>query len=184
MDTINNYAELIIKIGGALSILGGLGLWLYKLNKNVDEILSEVKPNGGKSLKDTVTAIRTQVDKDSNSINTICSRQKWIFDNRPEPIFECNSSGSCTWVNEKYCQLLQHDIEYFKNNGWKNGIHLDDRERVEHEWEKAIKDRRSSVTEYRLIDRSGNVILVKSTAIRNEDFGYIGHIEVLDKQNK
>jgi len=184
MEDLLKYAEIIVKAGTALGLLGGLGLWLYKLNKNVDEILSEVKPNGGKSLKDTVTAIRNQVDKDSNSINTICSRQRWILDNRPEPIFECNSSGSCTWVNEKYCQLLQHDIEYFKNNGWKNGIHLDDRERVENEWEKAIKDRRSSISEFRLINRTGNVIFVKSTAIRNDDLGYIGHIEVLDTENK
>ena len=104
MNDLLNYAELIIKIGGAMSVLGGLGLWIYSLNKSVKQILEEVKPNGGKSLKDRVTAIQTQVNKDSNSINTIYSRQKWILDNRPEPIFECNASGSCTWVNEKYCQ--------------------------------------------------------------------------------
>lgn len=184
MDELIKYAELIIKVGGALSLLGGLGLWLHSLNKSVNEILGEVKPNGGKSLKDRVTAIQSQVNKDSNSINTIYSRQKWILDNRPEPIFECNTSGSCTWVNEKYCQLLQHDVEYFKDNGWKNGIHNDDRQRVESEWERAIKDRRSSTSEHRLVDREGTVIPVRVTAIRNDDHGYIGRIEVIDKQNK
>lgn len=181
MDDIIKYSELIIKTGGALSLLGGLGLWLYMLDRSVKKILEEVKPNGGKSLKDRVTAIQNQVNKDSNSINTICSRQRWLLDNRPEPIFECNTSGSCTWVNEKYCQLLKHDVEYFTDNGWKNGIHVDDRDRVEKEWEKAIKDRRSSVCEYRLVDRGGKVIPVKVLASRNEDYGYIGHIEVLNK---
>jgi PAS domain S-box-containing protein len=183
MNDLLNYAELIIKIGGAMSVLGGLGLWIYSLNKSVKQILEEVKPNGGKSLKDRVTAIQTQVNKDSNSINTIYSRQKWILDNRPEPIFECNASGSCTWVNEKYCQLLQHDVNYFLDNGWKNGIHSEDRERVENEWQKAIKDRRSNITEYRLVDREGTVIPVKVIAIRNDDNGYIGRIEVIDQQN-
>lgn len=183
MKELADYAEIIIKIGGALTILGGFGLWLYILNKSVAEILKEVKPNGGKSLSDRVSAIQVKVDKDSDVINTISSRQKWILDSRPEPIFECNTSGSCTWVNEKYCQLLQHDVEYFKNNGWKNGIHHDDREGVEKEWEKAIEDRRSSSSEHRLVDREGNIIHVKASATRNENYGYIGRIEVLE-QNK
>lgn len=180
MENLLKYAEIIVKVGTALGLLGGLGLWLYNLNKSVTEILGEVKPNGGKSLKDRVTDIQKKVNKDSEMINTIFSRQKWILDSRPEPIFECNTSGSCTWVNEKYCQLLQHDVEYFKNNGWKNGIHIEDRERVEIEWEKAIKDCRSSISEHRLVDREGNIIKVKVIANRNEDQGYIGHIEVLD----
>lgn len=184
MDDLLKYAELIVKGAGALGVLGGLGLWLYKLNSSVVEILKEVKPNGGKSLSDRVSAIQKKVDKDSDVINTISSRQKWILDSRPEPIFECNTSGSCTWVNEKYCQLLQHDVEYFKENGWKNGIHHDDRERVEKEWDKAIEDRRSSSSEHRLVDREGNIIHVKAMATRNENYGYIGRIEILDKQNK
>lgn len=182
MDDLLNYAEIIIKVGGALGLLSGLGLWLYNLNKSVTEILGEVKPNGGKSLKDRVTDIQRKVNKDSETINTIFSRQKWILDSRPEPIFECDVSGSCTWVNEKYCQLLKHDVDYFKNNGWKNGIHNEDREHVEREWEKAIKDRRSSTSEHRLVDREGNVINVKVIATRNEDHGYIGRIEILDNK--
>lgn len=184
MDDLLKYAEIIVKIGAALSLLGGFGLWLYSLNRSVNQILEEVKPNGGKSLKDRVTAIQIQVNKDSNSINTICCRQKWILDNRPEPIFEYNTDGNCTWVNEKYCQLLQHDVNYFLNNGWKNGIHTEDRVRIENEWEKAIKDRRSCTLEYRVVARSGDIIPVRVVAIRNDEYGYIGHIDIISQQKE
>ena len=171
----------LVTVGGFLFVVFK---WVNNLNKNIKDILEEVKPNGGKSLKDRVTAIQTQVNKDSDAINTICCRQKWLLDNRPEPIFECNTSGSCTWVNEKYCQLLQHDVEYFLGNGWKNGVHGEDLEHVEKEWDKAIRDKRSSISEHRVVDREGNIYNVKVTAIRNENYGYIGHIHILEEIKK
>jgi PAS domain S-box-containing protein len=103
-----------------------------------------------------------------------------MLDNRPEPIFECDTEGKCTWVNEKYCQLLKHDVDYFLGNGWKNGIFSEDLEMVEKEWARSIKDERSSVSIYRMIDREGTIYNVKAVATRNDNHGYIGHIEILD----
>ena len=180
MEIIFEYLEKILVISAAGGVLFGAFKWIFTLNRNVKEILKEVKPNSGTSLKDQVAKIEKQVSCDSNLINTICRRQKWILDTRPEPIFECDVNGNCTWVNEKYCQLLKHDVEYFLNNGWKNGVHGEDLEVVEKEWEKAIKDKRSSTSIHRMIDREGNVYNVKVVATRNNGYGYIGHIEVLD----
>lgn len=185
MDNLIKIFQIIVAGAAAIGILYGTFKYIFNLNKNIKDILDEVKPNSGKSLKDQVIEIKEKVNKDSQTINIICSRQKWLLDNRPEPIFECDTSGSCTWVNEKYCQLLQHDIDYFKGNGWKNGIHNEDRRRVEEEWEKAIEDKRTSICEYRMVDREGTVYKVKATANRNENYGYIGHIEILeDKKDK
>ena len=180
METFFDYLQKILIISAAGGVLFGAFKWVFNLNKDVKEILKEVKPNSGTSIKDQVAKIEKQVLTDSNKINTICIRQKWILDNRPEPIFECNTSGSCTWVNEKYCQLLQHDVDYFKGNGWKNGIHPEDLEDVEKEWEKAIKDKRSSTSVHRVVDREGTIYNVKVVATRNDSYGYIGHIEILD----
>ena len=184
MDFLLKILEIIIAIVTIGGFLFTTFRWVCKINRTLEEILSEVKPNSGKSLKDRVTAIQEQVNKDSNSINTICCRQKWLLDNRPEAIFECDTTGSCTWVNEKYCQLLQHDVDFFLGNGWKNGIHSEDLDKVQIEWERAIKDKRSSVSEHRVVDREGNIYKVKVTAIRNEHYGYIGHIEILEEIKK
>ena len=184
METIFNYLEKIIVISAAGGVLFGAFKWIFVLNKNIKEILSEVKPNSGTSLKDHISKIEKQVCHDSNLIQTICIRQKWLLDNRPEPIFECDSNGNCTWVNEKYCQLLKHDVEYFLNNGWKNGVHPEDLEYVEKEWEKTIKDKRSSVSTHRVVDREGTIYNVRVIATRNDNHGYIGHIEVLSNKKE
>ena len=105
MESIFVYLEKILVISAAGGVLFGAFKWVFTLNRNVKEILKEVKPNSGTSLKDHVDKINKQVSHDSNLIKTICTRQKWILDNRPEPIFECDTDGKCTWVNEKYCQL-------------------------------------------------------------------------------
>ena len=73
-------------------------------------------------------------------------------------------------------------MEYFLGNGWKNGVHGEDLEMVEKEWERAIKDKRSSISTYRVVDREGTVHDVKVLATRNDSYGYIGHIEVLDNK--
>lgn len=182
MDILIKICQAIVAIAAAVGVLYAIFAYVYSLNKKIQDILDEVKPNDGKSLKEQVTEINSKVNKDSHIINTICSRQKWLLDNRPEPIFECDTSGSCTWVNEKYCQLLQHDIDYFKGNGWKSVVHNADRRKVEEEWNNAIEDKRSSTCEYRMVDREGTVYKVRATATRNENYGYIGHVEVLEEK--
>lgn len=185
MDQLFYYLDKILVISAAAGILFGVFKWIFTLNNNVREILKEVKPNSGTSLKDKVDKIEKQISVDSNLINIICRRQKWLLDNRPEPIFECDVNGNCTWVNEKYCQLLQHDVDYFLGNGWKNGVHGEDLEMVEKEWERAIKDKRSSTSTHRVVDREGNVYKVKVIATRNDNHGYIGHIEIVyDKKDQ
>jgi len=184
MNNIKIYVEVILGLLTIVGLIITLSKYILTLNKNIKEILEEVKPNGGKSLKDKVSAIQEQVNKDSNLINKIVYRQRWLLDNRPEPIFECDTIGNCTWVNEKYCQLLQHDVDYFLGNGWKNGVHSEDLENVEKEWNKAINDKRSSSSEYRVVDREGNIYKVKVVAVRNDDYGYIGSIQILEDFTK
>ena len=75
---------------------------------------------------------------------------------------------------------MKHDINYFLGNGWKNGILPLDLEMVEKEWDRSIKDKRSIVSVYRMIDREGTIYNVKVIATRDNNYGYIGYIEILD----
>ena len=59
--TIADWAGLILTV---LSIIGIVGVgvrWIVK--KYVEEILSELKPNSGSSLKDQVTRLEEKTDK-------------------------------------------------------------------------------------------------------------------------
>ena len=80
-------------------------------------------------------------------------------------------------ANQRF--LIERELKAMKN-----GVHGEDLEHVEKEWDKAIRDKRSSISEHRVVDREGNIYNVKVTAIRNENYGYIGHIQVLEEIKK
>ena len=149
----------------------------------IPSIYSELTPNHGSSIKDKIDKIDKKVDENTKVTNLICHRQRWILDNRSEPIFECDINGNCTWVNEKYCQLTKHNISHFIGNGWKSMIHEDDRERVIQEWESAVEDKRSSTCTYRIVDADGNIYHISVISTINDIYGYIGTITILNKES-
>lgn len=149
----------------------------------IPSIYSELTPNHGSSIKDKIDKIDKKVDENTKVTNLICHRQRWILDNRSEPIFECDINGNCTWVNEKYCQLTKHNISHFIGNGWKSMIHEDDRERVIQEWESAVEDKRSSTCTYRIVDVDGNIYHISTISTINDIYGYIGTITILNKES-
>lgn len=149
----------------------------------IPSIYSELTPNHGTSIKDKIDKIDKKVDENTKVTNLICHRQRWILDNRSEPIFECDANGNCTWVNEKYCQLTKHNISHFIGNGWKSMIHEEDRERVIQEWESAVEDRRSSTCTYRIVDVDGNIYHISVISTINDIYGYIGTITILNKKS-
>ena len=59
--SVQDWAGFILTI---LSILGAVGLalrWIMK--KHIEEVLSELKPNSGSSIKDQVTRLEDKMDK-------------------------------------------------------------------------------------------------------------------------
>lgn len=154
---------------------------IVKIHGMIEHIFAELTPNHGSSLKDKVNKIEKDVQENTDLTKKICSRQRWILDNRDEMIFECNDEGMCTWVNEKYCFLMQRDVSYFIDNGWKNAVHEEDRDRVSTEWEHAVKDKRGSQMIYRIVSKEGETYEVEAFATATDKFGYMGHIKILKK---
>ena len=59
--TVQNWATLVLTILSILSIVGVGMRWI--LRKYISEILSELKPNHGSSIKDQVTRLEDKMDK-------------------------------------------------------------------------------------------------------------------------
>jgi len=59
--TVQNWATLVLTILSILSIVGVGMRWILK--RYVSEILSELKPNHGSSIKDQVTRLEDKMDK-------------------------------------------------------------------------------------------------------------------------
>lgn len=59
--TPTDWAGLTLTILGILGTVGVVMRWILK--KYVEEIMSELKPNSGSSMKDQVTRLEDKVDK-------------------------------------------------------------------------------------------------------------------------
>jgi len=59
--TAQDWAGFILTIISILGAVGLVGRWIVK--KYVEEILSELKPNSGTSIKDQVTRLEDKMDK-------------------------------------------------------------------------------------------------------------------------
>jgi PAS domain-containing protein len=156
-----------------------------KMIEKIDRIYSELTPNHGSSLKDKVDKMEmgleenTKITKETTEmLKTVTTRQQWILDMQESPIFESDSEGLCIWANEKYVNLICRNKEDLFGNGWKNFIHEDDRKRVIEEWESAVKEERSSQSNYRMVSKCGNVYEVECYAQKHKGNGYTGKIIV------
>jgi len=59
--TAQDWAGFILTIISILGAVGLVGRWIVK--KYVEEIMSELKPNSGTSIKDQVTRLEDKMDK-------------------------------------------------------------------------------------------------------------------------
>jgi hypothetical protein len=59
--TPQDWAGLILTVLSILTIIGVGARWIMK--KYVEDILSELKPNSGSSMKDQVTRLEDKMDK-------------------------------------------------------------------------------------------------------------------------
>ena len=56
-----DWAGFILTVISIIGAVGVVGRWIVK--KYVEDILSELKPNSGSSMKDQVTRLESKVDK-------------------------------------------------------------------------------------------------------------------------
>lgn len=180
-ETINQYMEILLGVVTAVGLIFTASKWVFKINKNIDVIVHEMSPNSGTSIKDKVNSIERQINHDSKLIETICARQRWLLDHSNEIIFESDENGKCTWVNDKYCNLFEYDVDYFMGNGWKNIIYNDDLDRIEKNWERCVKDARDSSDIYRVVNKKGEIFKIHATVKKTAPGGFIGSIKVLEK---
>ncbi len=153
-------------------------------NQKIDQILKEVTPNGGGSMKDKINHINESLKENTELTKKIFHRQRWILDERNEPIFETDNNGKCIWVNKAYCILFKKDIKEFMGNGWKNNIAEHSKDRVYQEWDRCMLDGRKFEMIYDIVDSDGKSHHVKCVATKTEDGGYMGSYDIMDSHNR
>lgn len=168
-------AALIIFVGYMSSFLRAIKPYttitddIKTLNTTVANISKELKPNGGSSLKDQVTDLH-------KSTKIILNRQRWILENRDEPIFESDENGNFKWVNEAFIRLTDKLFKDLENNNWINAVCEKMRDEVDHQWKTAIKNKRNFEHQIVFVDSKNRAFSAKCIAIRQDDNQYIGKL--------
>lgn len=115
------------------------------LGGKLDEIIKELKPNGGSSIKDQLNRLETSV-----SISE--AQRMLLLDSVTSGVWTTDEKGRCTWVNESLRKATGASLSDFIGTNWENVVHHDDREFVLKEWERAITQKRDFNLYYRLLN--------------------------------
>jgi PAS domain-containing protein len=144
------------------------------LKTDLSKISSEFKTNGGKSLRDQINDLQA-------STKTILYRQRWILDNREEPIFETDEFGNFTWVNDAFARLTDRPFRDLQNNNWINCLKEESREEISESWKIAVENKRTFEHILFIVDSKNRVFSTKCIASRQEDGKYIGSFMNVEK---
>jgi len=188
---INSISDLIKNINSSyviLSVIGGYMFLVYKklkpyttITDDISQIRAELTSNSGKSLKDLVKKIEVDVESNTDLTKTIMCRQRWILDNRNEPIFEVDENGNFTWVNEAFIKLTKRSCYDLLGNKWKNIISEEERDLIFSHWDKAIKEKRNFEETIVITDKKGRSFSAMCIASIQEDGKYMGSLTNIEQ---
>ena len=99
----------------------------------------------------------------------------------PVGIFRTDAKGHCLYVNDRWCEIAGLTLQEARGQGWAQGIHPDDRERVFAEWYKSAQEELPFESEYRFRRPDGVTTWVFGQAMAErgdsgEIAGYVGTV--------
>lgn len=146
------------------------------IQQKLDSLVSELRPNGGKSLRDLVEKINE---------NTTYNREyvRATLDNDMQMIFETNANGEIVWVNSTYGRYTGKQTTDLLDNGWLDTVSNDQRSKVREEWQLSVEEHRDINLDYNMVSYDGSKMKVQSNArpirLAGTIKGYYGTIKII-----
>lgn len=96
----------------------------------------------------------------------------------PVGVFLTDANGSCTFLNEKACELLGMSFVRASGFGWKDAIHPDDRIAVAEDWRRAVVAEALFQREFRYLRPNGSIVWVMGRAapLRDTSGGVLEYV--------
>jgi PAS domain S-box-containing protein len=116
-------------------------------------------PNGGHSLRDAVNGLVRDMVVQNSANAMLLAQNRALAEELPIGMFECEPEGSVIWVNRYLRRLCGLRMEQMKGSGWLNGLHNEDRRRVENDWMLATMNQRPFLTTFRISHFGNGAIL-------------------------
>ncbi|MEG3898062.1 MULTISPECIES: PAS domain S-box protein [unclassified Microcoleus] len=108
-------------------------------------------------------------------------RYATLVEAAPVGIFRTDAAGNCLYVNDRWCQLSGLTPKTAAREGWRQGLHPDDRDAISVEWYQSAQDNRPFQLEYRFQRPDGVVTWVYGQSVAELDaegevVGYVGTV--------
>ncbi len=101
---------------------GKLAVSCETMGQQITEVLREVKPNGGSSLRDEVTSI-------GNRLENINARVRHQDEKSDEAIFHLDDEGRMLYTNGAFREMIHAEEAQLQYHDYLSQIHNDDRQR-------------------------------------------------------
>jgi PAS domain S-box-containing protein len=116
------------------------------------------------------------------ALQSSLARFQTLAKHAPVGIFENAPDGSCTFVNDRWCEVAGMDPAPALGSGWTDAVHPEDRERVFDGWAAAVEADRDFLMEFRFVRPDGEVRWVTARAAAVKDAhgtttGFVGTID-------
>jgi PAS domain S-box-containing protein len=166
MESWIKYAAAITALGAALGVLyrylirplRAAHCWYKEVMEDVgavsdikttlDEVLMELRPNGGKSLSDRLEHLR-------EGFETYTATQRALHEWDEQAFVRCNPRGEVIWANRSALDLMGMNFDEALGNGWINAYPRSDQVSNMELWRDAVAQRRGLRTVGRFVHRSG-----------------------------
>ncbi len=116
------------------------------------------------------------------ALQSSLARFRALANDAPVGIFENSADGSCTFVNDRWCEVAGMDPAPAMGSGWTDAVHPDDRDDVLAGWAAAVAEDRDFLMEFRFVRPDGEVRWVTARAAAVKDpqgvtTGFVGTID-------
>ncbi|HNX16937.1 MAG TPA: PAS domain S-box protein [Methanoregula sp.] len=128
----------------------------------------------GKPAMNLVLWDITEQKKAGETLAQDQSRTIAILDHLPNPLRRCNADGTAVFFNRAWFGFTGRSFAEEKGDGWKNGIHPDDRDRYCDACNNPGACQSTDGIEYRLLDKTGTYRWIREIAIPDPAVGGTG----------
>lgn len=118
-----------------------------KLMQMVDSIHSELKFNGGTSIKDAIWDVKRQLVAIDTKLNGIKEDQHLAMNLQGIAFWVSNEKGECVYASTSLCKLVGRNESELMGNNWVAWLVPEDKERIFESWEFSVENK-SAFDEY------------------------------------
>jgi PAS domain S-box-containing protein len=151
-------------------------LELVEIRTDIRNLIHELKPNGGTSLRDAVNRIE-------NRQIVFEQRQRAVLTDANVGVFETDESGEFVWVNRRLCRIMNRTPDELLGSAWLDAVIAPQRDSIEKAWETAVEDGREFHRAFTIATPDNTEVDLQLHCVRMTDkegqvAGYIGFVTV------